>query len=107
EIVLKDSRKIRLASAEQKADANRVFDGLARDYLEQFFKDKPVDATYFGIHEQDSNLPPVTPDSVKEELERLKAYSKRFQNVDFKSLSRDNKIDWNLIVSNIEARILD
>ncbi|HMP50054.1 MAG TPA: DUF885 family protein, partial [Candidatus Melainabacteria bacterium] len=106
-IVLKDSRKIRLASAEQKADANRVFDGLARDYLEQFFNDKPVDATYFGIHEQDSNLPPVTPDSVKEELERLKAYSKRFQNVDFKSLSRDNKIDWNLIVSNLEARILD
>lgn len=105
--VLKDSRKIQLAAAEQKSDANRVFDGLARDYLKQFFKDKPVDATYFGIHEQDSNLPPVTPESVQAELKRLKDFSKRFRNVDFKSLSRDNKIDWNLIVSNIEARILD
>lgn len=86
---------------------DRGFIELADKYLEFMMREYPTAATSFGVHKYDSRLPDYCLKAQVSKSKQLKKYLSEFQSINFEKLSRDNKIDWNLVVADIKSKMLE
>lgn len=66
-----------------------------------------MNATWIGIHDYDSRLPDFRPHSIQEKLDRLLQYRKIFMDIRENELSRDDRIDRELILNAIDMAVFN
>ncbi|NOZ74890.1 MAG: DUF885 domain-containing protein [FCB group bacterium] len=76
-------------------------------FLTQYYKDNPVNATWIGIHDYDDQLPDFRPQAVQERLDRLREYRRIFVDIRENELSRDDRIDREIILNSIDQEIFN
>lgn len=92
-----------LSSAASAQD--QAFDGLAKDFVNEFPALNPVGATALGDHRFDSRLNEVSPEARAEEREFYREYLKRLEEIDPRQLSRPNQVDYALLKHELEANL--
>jgi uncharacterized protein (DUF885 family) len=83
----------------KRLNADEKFEKLSREMLERFLEKNPEMATFLGFHDPyDKLLSDGSLEAVYEDLELLKEWRDRMrEEINFGSLSEDNKIDWRII----------
>ncbi len=80
---------------------------LGDEYIEHLFKTRPPRATSAGVHAYDDELGEYSAQSFSDDIKARKAYLGRLKDIDFQALSVDSKIDWNLLMGDINSSLLD
>ncbi|MBX9694954.1 MAG: DUF885 domain-containing protein [Cyanobacteria bacterium] len=88
-------------------DVDTKFKALVQDYLRHFMKSNPTSATDLGVHDYDGVLEDYSQKGVEEQTKVLKDLLLQAESLPYLSLSRDNQVDWNLIVGDMNARLLE
>jgi uncharacterized protein (DUF885 family) len=100
---------------------HRVFQALTDRYYKGYFDFRPGEATDDGFHDRDDKMPDLSEASIGREVERLRAARRelsatRPRLVQFNrahpewtvdKLSGDDRIDRDLLLSSVEAQLLD
>ncbi len=77
-----------------------------KSYLEQLFQQQPLDATMRGDHRFDNRLDDISPAARAGWLTLSRDTLKKLpQAVDYKKLSRDGQVDFEIFQHNLEAQI--
>ncbi len=85
---------------------DKEFERLSREFLARHLRANPVDATWMGDHRYDHELPDVSPEAVKAEVDLLRKTRVRLESIDFSRLSRHNRVDAEILKDNIDYLIL-
>ncbi len=97
-----------IAAADSVSHAQEaVLAELIDKYLEAGFKRSPNSATVLGFHQYDSMAPDLSASAIKSEIDELKDFQKKFDELKTDSLSQRSKIDLQLIKSKIKAELLE
>ncbi|CUS97336.1 DUF885 domain-containing protein [Candidatus Kryptobacter tengchongensis] len=83
------------------------FSRLVNNFIDEYFKYHPVVATWVGYHKYDHLLDDFSEEMLREKLEWLKNYRKKFSEFDLKKLSRDNSIDCRILIEKIDEMIFE
>lgn len=94
-----------LASCAQKLTEDQKLEALANSYIEKLLEMKPEWATELGDHRFDHRLNDYSLDGVERELKFHKAYLDSLNSIDIDRLSTANKIDYQILHSNLEFAI--
>jgi len=78
---------------------------LGQKAYETLWEFHPVNATYQGFHKYDSRLGRYTPKTVSEVTEKLKGYIQEVEKISPLTLSPDDQIDRELLVSNLKMEL--
>ncbi|MEN3038431.1 MAG: DUF885 domain-containing protein [Candidatus Kryptonium sp.] len=93
-------------SCARKSEDER-FTELVNKFMDEYFKYHPVSATWIGYHKYDHLLDDFSEKNLKEKLEWLKTYKKKFSEFDLNKLSLDNSIDCRILIEEIDERIFN
>src|SRR5947207_7564997 len=90
------------ASATPEDDA---FQKIAHDYIEQYFRANPEDATELGDHRFDGQLTDYSPEAQAKELATQKEFRDKLSALDRSRLTGANNIDFRILKENIDYQI--
>lgn len=89
------------------AESNKQYSQLANEYIQFTLKSNPSNATYLGVHDYDNELEDFSKNKVQQLIKSLNDFNSRLMNIDFKTLSIDDQIDYELIRNHIQATLLE
>jgi len=81
------------------------FQKIARDYIEQYLRANPEDATELGDHRFDGQLTDYSSDARAKDLATQKEFRDRLNAVDGSQLTGANNIDFRILKENIDYQI--
>src|SRR4051812_13167673 len=88
------------------ADDDAKLAAFFKDYLEEFMKNNPVDASKLGDHRYDDRLDDLSPTARAANLQRHKDTLARLpKTVEFDMLSADGKIDFQILRDSLSRTI--
>src|SRR6267143_3137464 len=90
------------AAATPQDDA---FQKIAHDYIEQYLRANPEDATELGDHRFDGQLTNYSPEARAKELATLKEVRDKLSAIDGSQLTGANNIDFRILKENIDYQI--
>jgi uncharacterized protein (DUF885 family) len=90
------------ASATTQDDA---FQKIAHDYIEQYLRANPEDATELGDHRFDGQLTDYSPDAQAKDLATQKEFRDKLKAIDGTQLTGANNIDFRILKENIDYQI--
>jgi uncharacterized protein (DUF885 family) len=90
------------ASATPQDDA---FQKIAHDYIEQYLRANPEDATELGDHRFDGQLTDYSPGALAKELATQKEFRDKLDAIDGSQLTGANNIDFRILKENIDYQI--
>jgi uncharacterized protein (DUF885 family) len=90
------------AAATTQDDA---FQKIARDYIEQYLRANPEDATELGDHRFDGQLADYSPEARAKDLSTQKEFRDKLNAIDGSQLSGANNIDFRILKENIDYEI--
>src|SRR6266850_2712549 len=90
------------ASATPPDDA---FQKIAHDYIEQYLRANPEDATELGDHRFDGQLTDYSPEARAKELTTQKEFRDKLSAIDGSQLTGANNIDFRILKENIDYEI--
>ena len=90
------------ASATPQDDA---FQKIAHDYIEEYLRANPGDATELGDHRFDGQLTDYSPKARAKELATLKAVRNQLSAIDGSQLTGANNVDFRILKENIDYQI--
>ena len=82
-----------------------AFQKIAHDYIEQYLRANPEDATELGDHRFDSQLTDYSPEARAKELATLKEVRDKLSAIDASHLTGANNIDFRILKENIDYEI--
>lgn len=86
-------------------DAERQFDLLGQQYIDQLAKFSPVHATSLGDHRYDDQLDQVSAAARAERLAWLRRFIERLEAIDARQLSRARQVDYALFRHQLDAQL--
>ena len=84
---------------------NDQFQKIARDYIEQYLRANPEDATELGDHRFDGQLTDYSSDARAKDLATQKEFRDKLNAVDGSQLTGANNIDFRILKENIDYQI--
>src|SRR5438132_4232137 len=90
------------ASATPQDDA---FQKTAHDYIEQYLRANPEDATELGDHRFDGQLTDYSPETQAKDLATQKEFREKLNAIDGSQLTGANNIDFRILKENIDYQI--
>src|SRR2546430_10204456 len=90
------------ASATPQDDA---FQKIAHDYIEQYLRANPEDATELGDHRFDGQLTDYSPDARAKDLATQKEFRGKLNAIEGSQLTAANSIDFRILKENIDYQI--
>src|SRR5437868_11699360 len=81
------------------------FQKIARDYIEQYLRANPEDATELGDHRFDGQLTDYSSDARAKDLATQKEFRDKLNHVDGSQLTGANNVDCRILKENIEYQI--
>src|SRR4029450_170272 len=94
------SRVTRFAASQDDA-----FQKIARDYIEQYLRANPEDATELGDHRFDGNLTDYSSEARAKELATQKEFREKLNAIDGSQLTGANNVDFRILKESIDYRI--
>src|SRR5215468_9284554 len=88
-------------------DPETNFNQLVDQYFDEYFKHNPTAATAAGFHQRDAELEDYSQTEVRAQVAMLKGFASKFENIRAKSLRPETASDRELVISNINAALLD
>jgi uncharacterized protein (DUF885 family) len=89
------------------AGADAQFRQLAERYFTDcYFKYNPTTGTTSGFHEYDNQLEDYSRAALQRQTVTLKIFQQQFKRLDPARLSTETSVDWDLVLNDINARIL-
>jgi uncharacterized protein (DUF885 family) len=82
-----------------------AFQKIANDYIEQYLRANPEDATELGDHRFDGQLTDYSPEARAKELATQKAFRDKLSAIDGSQLTGANNIDFRILKENIDYEI--
>src|SRR5436305_11862226 len=82
-----------------------AFQKIARDYIEQYLRANPEDATELGDHRFDGQLTDYSPEAQAKELATQKEFRGKLSDIDGSQLTGANNIDFRILKENIDYQI--
>lgn len=89
----------------RKSAEDREFEKLSEAFLDDYFEAHPVSATWIGEHAYDGLIDDMGSDARENEFARLIRYLDKLDRLDSEKLSRDNRIDADILRNEIERQI--
>src|ERR1051325_11181647 len=83
-----------------------AFQKIAHDYIEQYLRANPEDATELGDHRFDSQLTDYSPQARAKDLAAQKEFRDKLNAIDGSQLTGANNIDFRILKENINYQIL-
>ena len=83
------------------------FESLSKEFLREYLRAHPSDATCVGEHRYDRELENMSRAAIDAELASFKSYLERLESVDETKLSGDNRIDAEVLKNAIRFEILE
>ena len=96
---------VALSLAAQAVASDAAFERLADEFVNELPAFSPVAATWIGDHRRDADLDQVDAPARQALLEALVGYRQALEAIDRDGLSRANQIDYELLRSDVAARI--
>jgi uncharacterized protein (DUF885 family) len=96
-----------LPAAAAAAPLDARFTALGEEFLDRWLRRSPHAATRLGVHDYDELLFPITQASVAEDVEWLKGFRVRLEQVPRAELSPDRALERDLLASRIERDLLE
>src|SRR6266478_2132477 len=90
------------ATATPQDDA---FQKIAHDYIEQFLRANPEDATELGDHRFDEELTDYSPEARAKDLAAQKEFRDKLNGIDGSRLTDANNVDFRILKENIDYQI--
>src|SRR5437867_1384989 len=81
------------------------FQKIAHDYIEQYLRSNPEDATELGDHRFDGELTDYSPEARAKDLATQKEFRDRLNAIDGSQLTGANNIDFRILKENIDYQI--
>jgi uncharacterized protein (DUF885 family) len=81
------------------------FQKIAHDYIEQYLRTNPEDATELGDHRFDAQLTDYSPEAQVKELAAQKEFRDKLNAIDGSQLTGANNIDFRILKENIDYQI--
>src|SRR6266566_2176526 len=81
------------------------FQKIAHDYIEQYLRSNPEDATELGDHRFDGELTDYSPEARAKDLATQKEFRDRLNTIDGSQLTGANNIDFRILKENIDYQI--
>lgn len=85
----------------------QTFDELCMEILESLQAFYPVNSTQMGIHSYDHRFTDYTDNSVKTMIKKLTDYEKKLYKYKSANLSKEQRINYKLVKSNVDIALLD
>src|SRR5438094_10622567 len=82
-----------------------AFQKTAHDYIEQYLRANPEDATELGDHRFDGQLTDYSPEAQAKELATQKEFRGKLSDIDGSQLTGANNIDFRILKENIDYQI--
>src|SRR6266508_4196363 len=82
-----------------------AFQKIAHDYIEQYLRANPEDATELGDHRFDGQLTDYSPEARAKELATQKEFRDKLSAIDGSQLTGANNIDFRILKENIDYQI--
>src|SRR4026208_1456534 len=82
-----------------------AFQKIAHDYIEQYLRANPEDATELGDHRFDGQLTDYSPEAQAKELATLKEVRDKLNAIDGSQLTGANNVDFRILKENIDYQI--
>ncbi|MCX7420409.1 MAG: DUF885 family protein [Planctomycetia bacterium] len=98
-----DSRNFAMENLPAATKANLDFDEAARQYIREMTMWSPISATTLGDHLYDHEVDYPTDDMRKREHAFHELYLKRLKAIDRSVLSRDNQVDYQLLMQQLQG----
>ena len=93
--------------ASDSANNDKVFNSLANQYFDKYyFKFNPSAGTASGFHQYDSQLEDYSRASLDQQITTLKNFQKVIAKIDPLQLSGPTRVDYTLVLNDINARLL-
>lgn len=89
----------------RKSAEDKAFEKLSQTFLGEYFGTHPVRATRIGEHAYDGLIDDMGSDARETEIARLRRYLGELGRIDFEKLSRDNRIDADILRNEIERQL--
>src|SRR5467141_1997960 len=90
------------AAATTQDDA---FQKIAHDYVEQYLRANPEDATELGDHRFDGQLTDYSPEARAKDLSTQKEFRDKLNTIDAPQLTGANNVDFRILKENIDYQI--
>jgi uncharacterized protein (DUF885 family) len=87
------------------ASQDDAFQKIARDYIEQYLRANPEDATELGDHRFDGNLTDYSSEARAKELATQKEFREKLNAIDGSQLTGANNVDFRILKENIDYQI--
>ena len=81
------------------------FQKIAHDYIEQYLRANPEDATELGDHRFDGQLTDYSSDAQAKDLATQKEFRDKLNAIDGSQLTRANNVDFRILKENIDYKI--
>ena len=94
-----------MVPAHAGSDADRHFEQLAADFVNEMPALSPVGATSLGDHRFDGELDEISPAARKRNGEFIRAYQERLAAIDRSALSRANQVDYALLSHSLKSSL--
>src|SRR5262245_6826354 len=88
-------------------DPETDFNKLVDQYFDEYFKHNPTAATAAGFHQRDAELEDYSQTEIHAQVAMLKRYAAAFEKIPGNSLRPETASDRELVISNINATLLD
>src|SRR5262249_48427218 len=82
-----------------------AFQKIARDYIEQYLRANPEDATELGDHRFDGQLTDYSPEARAKDLATQKEFRDKLNAIDGSQLTGANNLDFRILKENIDYQI--
>src|ERR1044071_2679738 len=87
------------------ASQDDAFQKIAHDYIEQYLRANPEDATELGDHRFDGQLTDYASEARAKELATQKEFREKLNAIDGSQLTGANNIDFRILKENIDYQI--
>src|SRR5262245_5207904 len=95
------------AFRERGKDPIEAYDKLIDDYFDYYFRHNPTAATAAGVHDFDHNLENYSKSEIEAQVIAFRRFAEQFEKLDSSSLKPDAASDRQLIISSIQATLLE
>lgn len=91
----------------QAGSGDSAFQKLSEEFLEGYISWRPQYGVFLGLHEYDGKITDFSKTSIDAELSQLKAFEKKFTQIDTGTLSSNMKFDQRIFLNTIRNEILN
>ncbi|MBK8551231.1 MAG: hypothetical protein IPL53_09300 [Ignavibacteria bacterium] len=86
-------------------DPDSDFESLMNKFIDEYLHQNPQTAVYLGIHEYDGKISDYSMASINSELDWAEDYLKKLSEIDPGSLSKNNYVNYKILLSDIKSTI--